>query len=96
MVYVSVDNFISFGPTKKKNNNCRLEFLCGEINLYLGDKETKTNATNSVLLKFWGFTGLASLLASVMFPAVDSGVFVNPQISEARCVSGKRNKQHSK
>jgi len=41
-----------------------------------------------VLLKFWGFSGLASLLASVQFPAGDSGGFVNPQISEARFVSG--------
>jgi len=45
-------------------------------------------ATNSVLLKFWVFTGLASLLASVQFPAVETYVSVNPQISEARCVSG--------
>ena len=40
-----------------------------------------------MLLKFWGFTGLASLLAFIQFPAVDTFVFVNPQISEARCVS---------
>ncbi len=43
-----------------------------------------------MLLKFWGFSGLASLLASVLFPAVDTFAFVNPQISEARCVSGNR------
>jgi hypothetical protein len=43
--------------------------------------KTKRNAPNSVLLKFWGFTGLASLLASVQFPAGDADVFVNPQIS---------------
>jgi len=43
---------------------------------------------NSVLLKFWGFSGLASLLASVQFPAGDNFVSVNPQISEARFVSG--------
>jgi hypothetical protein len=42
-----------------------------------------------VLLKFLGFSGLASLLASVQFPAGDKFGFVNPQISEARCVSGK-------
>jgi hypothetical protein len=34
---------------------------------------------------------LASLLASVQFPAGDSDVFVNPQISEARFV-----RQHTK
>ena len=45
-----------------------------------------------MLLKFWGFTGLASLLASVQFPAVDKFGFVNPQISEARCVSCNNNK----
>ena len=39
-----------------------------------------------MLLKFWGFTGLASLLASVQFPAVETYVSANPQISEARCV----------
>jgi len=49
-------------------------------------KNKKTTA-NSVLLKFWGFSGLASLLASFQFPAGDSDGFVNPQISEARCVS---------
>jgi hypothetical protein len=47
---------------------------------------TKTPTANSVLLKFWGFSGLASLLASAQFPAVDKVVFVNPQISEARFV----------
>jgi hypothetical protein len=43
-----------------------------------------------VLLKFWGFSGLASLLASVQFTSGDSDGFVNPQISEARFVSGNR------
>ena len=42
--------------------------------------KTKTGA-NSVLLKFWGFTGLASLLASVQFPAVDKSVALTPQNS---------------
>jgi hypothetical protein len=46
-------------------------------------KDIKATA-NSVLLKFWGFSGLASLLASVQFPAVDTEAFVHPQISEAR------------
>ena len=41
-----------------------------------------------MLLKFWGFSGLACLLTSVQFPAGDNGGFVNPQISEARCVGG--------
>jgi len=50
--------------------------------------KSKRNAPNSVLLKFWGFTGLASLLASVQFPSGDSDGFVNPQISEARSVGG--------
>jgi hypothetical protein len=49
-----------------------------------------------VLLKFWGFTGLASLLASVQFPAGDTVVFVNPQISEARCVSGNSKNKTTK
>jgi hypothetical protein len=44
----------------------------------------KSTLHNSVLLKFWGFSGLASLLASVQFPAVDTEAFVHPQISEAR------------
>ena len=48
-------------------------------------KKIKNHAHNSVLLKFWGFTGLASLLAYVQFPAVENYVSVNPQISEARC-----------
>jgi hypothetical protein len=47
----------------------------------------KRTGTNSVLLKIWGFSGLASSLASVQFPAVDTVAFVNPQISEARFVS---------
>jgi len=47
-----------------------------------------------VLLKFWGFTGLASLLASVQSTSGDSDVFVNPQISEARCVMYNYKKQH--
>jgi uncharacterized protein YjbI with pentapeptide repeats len=46
-----------------------------------------SRTANSVLLKFWGFSDMASLLASVQFPAVDSGGFVNPQISEARFVT---------
>jgi len=50
-------------------------------NLYV----EKNSSPNSVLLKFWGFTGLASLLAYVQFPAVENYVSVNPQISEARC-----------
>jgi hypothetical protein len=53
--------------------------------------KNKMAAANSVLLKFWGFTGLASLLASVQFPAGDTVVFVNPQISEARFVRRNRN-----
>jgi hypothetical protein len=48
----------------------------------------KAHGHNSVLLKFWGFTGLASLLASVQFTSGDKVGFVHPQISEARCVSG--------
>lgn len=48
--------------------------------------DKKNTTPNSVLLKFWGFTVLASLLASVQFPAVEKSAFVNPQISEARCV----------
>jgi hypothetical protein len=59
-------------------------------------KEIKPPAYNSVLLKFWGFSGLASLLALVQFPAVDSGVFVNPQISEALFVSGNYENQTPK
>jgi hypothetical protein len=56
--------------------------------------KTKRNAPNSVLLKIWGFTGLASLLASVQFPSGDSDGFVNPQISEARFVRRNRNNQN--
>ncbi len=38
---------------------------------------------------FLGFSGLASLLASVQFPSGDTDIFVNPQISEARYVISK-------